>query len=50
MMKNIDYIAIPSHDPGMQVGVPMHGIFGAQTVIKRIRIGKNFRVEEMVEA
>jgi hypothetical protein len=50
MMQDVDYISIPSHDPGVQIRIPMHRVFGAQAMIERIRIGENFRVQQMEEA
>jgi hypothetical protein len=50
MMQNVNNVDIARYNPGVEVRIPMHGIFCAQPMIKRIRIRQNLGIEEMVKA
>ncbi len=49
-MQNFQNVRVPGNDPGVQIDIPVHRIFPAQAMKKRIGIRQNLRVEEMVKA
>jgi len=49
-MEHLDHVGVARDDPRVQVRIPVDGILGAQTVVERIRIREDLRIEQVVEA
>jgi hypothetical protein len=49
-MEDVNHVHVTGHDPGVEVRIPMDRIFVPQAVVKRIGIGEDFGIKEMVKA
>ena len=49
-MEHLDHVGVARDDPRVQVRIPVDGILFAQTVVERIRIRQDFRIEQVIEA
>ena len=45
--KTVIDVRITRHDPGVQIRIPMDWRFGAQSLVKRIRIREDLGIEEL---
>ena len=45
-----DDVLVTGHNPGMQVGIPVHRVECAKAVVKRIRIGQDIRIQQQIKA
>jgi hypothetical protein len=48
-VQNFKNIGVAGHHPSVQERIPVNGIFPAKALKQRIRIGENYRIEQMVE-
>ena len=50
LVQHLDHILVTRDDPRVQKGVPVHRIFGAKPVEKRVRVGEDLGIKQVIEA
>jgi hypothetical protein len=48
-VQDLENILVAGYDPGVEEGIPVHRIFGTQSMEQWIGISQNLRLEQVVE-